>query len=177
MTGVQRVLFRSINDILYDPFRNHGFGSRDSAQASLTTWLFWQLLRVLCVRTQGFSRRQNRAWSRIQSRSHRFRKGFMTWLLETVDNTPLLILMHDVIILTQIEAMGARPPSLAAPRFGLALWRTSCINIKKGVWQRGRLWIMGYAILTSWLFIKHQKPFKRYVLTHIIWRVSLQYYV
>ena len=28
-------------------------------------------------------------------------------------NTPLLILMHDVIILTQNEAMGARPPSLA----------------------------------------------------------------
>ena len=28
-------------------------------------------------------------------------------------HTPLLILMHDVIILTQNEAMGARSPSLA----------------------------------------------------------------
>ena len=27
--------------------------------------------------------------------------------------TPLLVLMHDVIILTQNEAMGALPPSLA----------------------------------------------------------------
>ena len=38
----------------------------DSAQASLTPQLFWHL-RVLCVRTQGF-RRENGAWSRIQSR-------------------------------------------------------------------------------------------------------------
>ena len=37
----------------------------------------------------------------------------MTTSLGILHHTPLLILMQDVIIRTQIEAMGARPPSLA----------------------------------------------------------------
>ena len=55
--------------------------------------------------------------------------------------TPLLIFLHDVIILTQNEAIGASPPSLevAAPidPFWVTMLRTSCINIKRGVLSDG----------------------------------------
>ena len=45
-----------------------------------------------------------------------------------------LVFMHDVKTLTQNEAMGARPPSLAVA-VPIALRRTSFINIKKGVYH------------------------------------------
>ena len=50
-------------------------------------------------------------------------------------NTPLLIFMRDVIILTQVlhHLQWLRP----SPCFGVALWRTSCINIKRGVFRYG----------------------------------------
>ena len=41
--------------------------------------------------------------------------------------------MYDVNILTQNEAIGARPPPLAVAGFGLELRRNSCINSKTGV--------------------------------------------
>ena len=37
-------------------------------------------------------------------------------------NTPLLIFMHDVIILTQNEAIGARPPPLAVAAPMASFW-------------------------------------------------------
>ena len=64
--------------------------------------------------------------------------GFMK--VNSSPSTPLLIFMHDVIILAKNEAIGAHLPPLAVAAPMTSFWARivtySCINIKRGVFSQ-----------------------------------------
>ena len=105
----------------------------DSAQASLTPQLFWHL-RVLCVRTQGF-RRENGAWSRIQSRSRGFKRGLrQTFLLDFMSHS--LYIHHHVNFLpmNKIHTTHAQLIHVQSEQ-NKCLHPKICSRYKKYVWK------------------------------------------